>query len=338
VRSPSVLDIQEVNPLDHAAAIKGLFVEHGLPLFPTFFDRIYPEAVDHGARSWVAFAEDGRLAMHIVRFRSEFAWKGRKAVGGVTANLLVAKEHRSLGPALNLLRRAIADSRGAGYDFLFTNPNAASRPVLQLAAFREIGRLARHVLPVAESSPFLDLPIRLRHQWYRWRVGTIPGDWQPLPAMDADVPLPLSSGDSSGLTPLRTRHVYNRRIKGYPGPEHVWYLAADSPATADAPTVLLRRLDGDRGEILALNPPAVAAIDRLALTLAPTWRAAGLNRVELIAVAESDLARRAVRGGFIPRPDDSPLTAIGLTDLGREVTEGALHWNVCSVDLDGPAE
>ena len=75
------LSIACVNPLDHAAEIKQLFVAHERPEFPAYFDRAYPDAVADGARSWVGRDAAGRICAHAVQFPRRFWW-GRHLVRG----------------------------------------------------------------------------------------------------------------------------------------------------------------------------------------------------------------------------------------------------------------
>ena len=88
------------NPLDHAAAIKDLFVAHGMPSFPDYFDRTYPAAVRSGAMSWLGRDESGRVVMHQASFPRRFGSAQRDVVACLMVNLMVATEYRVFFAAL----------------------------------------------------------------------------------------------------------------------------------------------------------------------------------------------------------------------------------------------
>ncbi len=197
------------NPLDHAAAIKDLFVAHGLPGFPDFFDRTYPAAVRSGAMSWLGREEGGRVVMYQACFPRRFASAQREVVGGLMVNLMVATAYRAFFPALTLLKRVVQDleARG-GIDFLYADPNTAGRILLEAVGFAPIGTLQRYVLPVSDRRVVLDGFIRLFHAWLRARNGAGAGmaavahpaqqfplratlkAWRRAPGVDPAAPLP----------------------------------------------------------------------------------------------------------------------------------------------------
>src|SRR2546429_8001230 len=83
--------ITTVNPLDHAEAIKRLFVTHGRAEFPGFFDRAYEPAVRAGGVSWVGRDRAGQLVMHVACFPRRFRFGARAAVGVLLMYALVAE-------------------------------------------------------------------------------------------------------------------------------------------------------------------------------------------------------------------------------------------------------
>src|SRR6266550_6050538 len=160
--------IEIANPLDYAAEIKDLFVAHGMPSFPDYFDRTYPAAVRSGAVSWLGRDESGRVVMHQACFPRRFRSAEREVVAGLMVNLMVATQYRAFFPALTLLRRAVQDleARG-GIDFLYADPNKAGEILLQAGRFARMGTLQRYVLPVSDRRVVLDGCIRLFHTWLR---------------------------------------------------------------------------------------------------------------------------------------------------------------------------
>src|SRR3972149_10518636 len=118
------LTIEAVNPFEYQAELKGLFVAHGVPHYPKFFDAAYPAAVAAGAVHWIGFDEQRHVVMHMARFPHRFAMAERVVSGGLLMNLMVDPAHRTFFPAVALMRRVVADSKaGGGVDFLYTNPN-----------------------------------------------------------------------------------------------------------------------------------------------------------------------------------------------------------------------
>ena len=122
----SNLQIRCVNPLEHAGEIKELFLANERPDFPEFFDRAFPTAVESGGKSWIGVDATGQLGLHIARFPHRFVWGEHTVVGGLLVTLMAAKPHRTVVPALTLLRLVTEDSRAdGGIDFLYADPNAA---------------------------------------------------------------------------------------------------------------------------------------------------------------------------------------------------------------------
>src|SRR2546423_4597380 len=102
------------NPLEHSEEIKGLFLAHDVPDFPEFFDRAYPFVVREGGKSWIGFDGDGRVVAHIARFPRRFTLGTQTVVGGLLADLMTAKSHRTVFPGLTLVRQMTAQSQAEG--------------------------------------------------------------------------------------------------------------------------------------------------------------------------------------------------------------------------------
>jgi len=73
-----------------------------------------------------------------------FSYKGSRFKGAVLADLAVDKEHRILGPALQLEHTVIEASQKEA-DFLYAFPNSKARTVLQRLGYRKAGDLFRYV-------------------------------------------------------------------------------------------------------------------------------------------------------------------------------------------------
>jgi len=101
------------------------------------------------------------------------------------ADFAVAAAHRSLGPALMLMRQATA-AAAASFDLVYGLPNAKSAAVCRRAGLRLVGTIQRHVKPLrsrnlmarhmpprlaAGLAPWADIGLQLRDSWQRL-VGT----------------------------------------------------------------------------------------------------------------------------------------------------------------------
>jgi len=77
---------------------------------------------------------------------------GDKTIRGcVMADLTVAEEHRSLGPAVVLMRGAVGGSRD-DFDLLFGFPNDLSEAVVVRAGYRKLGDMTRYGRPLRSGS------------------------------------------------------------------------------------------------------------------------------------------------------------------------------------------
>ena len=336
----SPLRYECVNPLEYGAAIKALFSREGEPQFAAYFDRVYPSEVEAGGRSWVAFAPDGELVLHVARFLYEFMVQGRARTGGLTANLMVATRYRTLVPAVSLMRRVVADdSAGARVDFLYTTTTAQTVPVLKLAGFDELATVARYVLPLGDRNPLLDAGIRVRNSLQRRGVGRPIGGWKEY----AGEAFPMErfatcvdEASLSPLSPLRTERTFRRRLPGFPSGSDLAWLE-EEPAGGERLVAVRVEADGKRGDVTAISPAAARNFAHFIPTVAQQLRARGLTRLYLHAIEGSTLAVEAVRAGFVRRRDRSPFMAVPLRPDAAQLLALPGRWAVCGVDFDGLA-
>lgn len=66
-------------------------------------------------------------------------------LAGVTGDLLVNRKHRTLGPAVKLLRNTLTAVQEGTVDLIYTFPNTAADGVARAAGYRCLGRLVRLV-------------------------------------------------------------------------------------------------------------------------------------------------------------------------------------------------
>jgi hypothetical protein len=162
------------------------------------------EAVVDGRASIV-----GTNGMAQRRFRAA----GRDVRAAIACDLAVDRAHRSLLPALCLVR-ATRDDGLARFDLVYGFPNAKAEGVLKRAGFRELGRARRWVRV-------------LRHARYVQGAGSRP-DAPALARMAAVVPW-LGKAGATIFDRLRAtvsagaaRVGTTLRLRSYPGPDERW--------------------------------------------------------------------------------------------------------------------
>ena len=331
--------ITTVNPLDHAEAIKRLFVTHGRAEFPGFFDRAYEVAVRAGGVSWVGRDRAGQLVMHVACFPRRFRFGARDAVGGLLMNALVAEPYRSFFPARELMRRARDDIKARGdVDFLYTDPNEPARAVLEGSGFRHIGTLQRLVLPVGDRRWLVDGAIRLLHA--RARLGRgIRSRPEPIARRAAEHSagaFETAWGDSPRLRPVYGNALYAARLEGYPGPADTWFTFSQNGASS-APRAGLLVRGPDASGVATLHAVRRAPDLRLGDVipgLVRALRAAGCARLQIVTLADSDFAAELRHAGFVARRDSAPLLAAPLTATGDAVLGAVPQWEITDLDCD----
>lgn len=70
-------------------------------------------------------------------------WQGREIRAGLLADMAVAAQHRTLGPAL-MLEEALLSAATGRYDVLYGFPNRKSLPVVRRLGYTVLGELSRH--------------------------------------------------------------------------------------------------------------------------------------------------------------------------------------------------
>ena len=327
-----------VNPLEYAEEIKQLFLAHERPEFPAFFDRTYSDAVADGGTSWIGRDEAGRLCAHIALFPRPVRLGQRVLNGGLLANLMVAKEHRTLWPALKLVRRMVGDTKASGdVDFLYGDPNEGALAILKAVGFRPAGALRRFVLPLADPRWGVDLALRLYHFFTRfWGTGPLlvatPRPARELPAGPAIV----DCNDAGALCPVPRPAVYRHRLPGFPGPDDWWYtIQPSSGGAAPAGAALVRGPDAHGlGVVCALLRDSRTPLTSILVTLAQALRTRGIRRLEISVTDQSGAAAAVRQVGFVAREERIPLVAMPLTPLGTEAVAAGVEWRVLPIDLD----
>lgn len=89
-----------------------------------------------------------------------FAMRGRRLRAGLMANLAVEERHRTLLPALRLLKEVRAAGKAEGLDFLYGFPNEKAIATLLRAGYVKLGVMSRHAR-VLRHAPYVRRVISL---------------------------------------------------------------------------------------------------------------------------------------------------------------------------------
>ena len=81
-------------------------------------------------------------------FVRQFYVGDEQVVGGINCDILVDQKHRTLGPALMLIKNLINVYSQRGLGFLLAFPNHKSRPVFMRCGYKEIGKSYRWSKPL----------------------------------------------------------------------------------------------------------------------------------------------------------------------------------------------
>jgi hypothetical protein len=132
--------------------------------------------------------------------------------------------------------------------------------------------------------------------------------------------------------------MYRRRLRGYPGPEYVWYefrLRGQRRAKAPDAAVLLYGPDERSvAHIRAIRRAPNIALSPLIPNLLGAARERGAHRLEIETVRESDFARELSRIGFRKRGDFVPIYGTAITPAGDEVVNAIHEWEITTFDLE----
>ena len=331
--------ITAVNPVDHEADIKRLFVTHERPEFPAFFDRAYAIGVRAGGVSWVGRDLAGCVVMHVACFPQRFRFGEREVVGGLLMNALVARSHRGFFPAHALIRHAKEDINARGdIDFVYTDPNEPAKAVMDMCGFVKVGTLGRYVLPVGDRRWLVDRGIRLFHVALRvasWRRRSAALAMRPAAEFSADgLEAPL--GDSPRLRPYHGTPRYAMRLEGYPSAWDSWFTLQRNGDLRRPDAGLLVR-GPDPSGVATLH--AVRRDPRLPLAelipdLVTALRRRGCTRLQVSTSTESLFAAELRHAGFVLREHGTPILATALTATGDAVLRSPYLWEITSLDCD----
>jgi hypothetical protein len=333
----SSLKILSANPLDHAGDIKELFLTHERPEFPEFFDRAYPPAVRSGGKSWIGVDSQGRIVMHIARFPQRFAFGERTAVGGLLVNLMAAKSHRTVVPALTLMRQVVADSKAdRAVDFLYADPNPAGSALIKAAGFSTVGTLRRFVFPLAGGHWYTNAAARVYHTMVRVRAWNHSAAVVEHAATDFNAdPFEQPTGASPALRPYRPPELYRQRLESYPASTDHWFTIHENARPNRSSAAALVRGSSDRtATMYSLSREPSLSLSAIVPALTTALQRAGYRRLFVSTLSGTHFAEELKRAGFIPREDLDPIMACAVTELGADTLRAAATWEITELDCD----
>ncbi len=102
-----------------------------------------------GSVVWLFALEEktGRLAGTISLFPKQLFYKGKTIYAAILGDFMLHQKFRVFGPALDLLKEAIARQKKGEFDFLYTVPNEQSVKIAERVGFRSIGAVYSLVRP-----------------------------------------------------------------------------------------------------------------------------------------------------------------------------------------------
>lgn len=339
--------IQEADLTASAAAIRGLWVTnllgHDEDSARTKLSLGYADNPAGTGLALLLYPEGeaspvGVQGLHPRTFH--FGERRLRAVG--LADYAVDAQHRSLGPALQLMRHGTQVSQ-ARFDLTYGLPNQKAAAVLARAGLRRIGTIRRFAKPLrsrqqlaqripaplaAVLAPMFDLMLRLddaRRSLQNgprlecietpWSQANIDNLWAHRPAML------LLSERSAGM--LRWR--FGRPERGD------WRLSVAREGTAERGYVVWRFKDDyiEVGDFFSDAPDELTT--PLMLAFARQARRAGANAISVTFFGHEAVALAIRRSGMSLRPQQAPVFKLPGADAALDDPE---RWYLTSFDND----
>ena len=334
-----MLTIQRANPLDFAESLKALFANESQALV-SLVDDAYADVARNGGASWVGLDENGEVQLNVTLFPHDFEFRGRTVRAGMLANTVASKNYRWFFPSVSLVKQLVRDvSQEAQLDFLYTDPQPSAAVVNKAAGLEQVGALDRFVIPLTDSRLLHALAARAYANAVRLRLGFSAARYTTIDPASYDfdrfaVPL----GTSSRLRPHHTTSMYRRRLRGYPGPNHLWCefrLRSHGHRAQPDAAVLLEGPDERKvAHVCAIRRAPNVPLPSLIPGVLRAARERGAHRLQIETIRESDLARDLLHIGFRRRDDLVPIFARAITAAGREVVSSIHDWELTTLDLE----
>lgn len=304
------------------------------------------------ACDWLLQNDDAVAIGSVGLMQRKFSIRNRQVTAGQAVDMNVDQAHRSLGPALQLQRKAIEASEAQGLPFVYGLCDRRSQLVLRRTGYHLLGDVGRWAKPLT-SEPFL--PSALRSKWLC------------RPACSAvNLAMRLTSAESWLRRPKGTRvEVLDRYDERF---DRLWTKAAerfpilgDRSAEflnwrfADSPDIRYRALaliDGEdrlRGylvyhfngatahvaDFLYETPKDLAALLPELFVIARRW---GMESIVVESLIPESIARLLRSFGFWRRPSNWPFLVYASKTTESEWEERGLFdlesWYLTRADVD----
>ncbi|MEW6704411.1 MAG: GNAT family N-acetyltransferase [Pseudomonadota bacterium] len=258
------------------------------------------------------------------------------------ADYAVAESHRTLGPALQLMKQGLAVARDT-HDWVYGLANPKSEAVCKRSGLRLFGNLGRWTrllrsgralrerlpgLVAGLAAPVLDLALFVRDALMLGKAGAL--RWQDGRAFDPALDEVWQRHDSALLLSERSRCVLEWR---FDEEEHGrWTVSLARRADGTALGYVVWQAQDDTAAIadfLCTDPLHGTAL--LMRSFAWHMRGHGVQRLSLEFFGAPGVEEGLRRAGYIRRPDERP---VYLAD-GAQATPAPEHWYFTGFDRDG---
>lgn len=305
------------------------------------------------ARVWLLYTEPedvvvGATAVFPRRFSIDQQW----VTAGITGDFFVKRQHRSLGPALQLHRSVLADFQAEHWAaFLYGFPEEMALPIFGRLGYVELGPRSRWVRILRSRSVLMRLP-----------GGTLWGGPVGLALDAASVLLTKGRIRRLSIECVETNAIDDRfdvlwqtlrrgvrvigdrsaaylrwRYQSCPGPS-CRILTAARRGTRELCGCLIWRQDGDSVEIRDLLCESPITLRALVLTLADLARSQGASVISLWRLKSAAGSGALHRAGLYERPDAMRVVMYkspsGLPSPFDEALSDAHQWFLVQSDDD----
>ena len=116
---------------------------------------IYENNPAGAAHVWLLWHEGSKEYVGVTAlFPRRFKINGKTLLGGIAGDLVVNKEHRSMGPALMLHKKVLSVVQDGLVDFIYGFPNRSSEPVVKRLGYKLLGKQMR-LIKILQTEPRL---------------------------------------------------------------------------------------------------------------------------------------------------------------------------------------
>jgi len=290
-------------------------------------------------------ADGEPVGVHCLGLRT-FSLSSGTVVGGIMADFVVDEAHRTLGPALQLLREGISFG-GQELAFLYGFPNESAEAVFRRAGYRKVGHIRRYGRPL-KTLPFLsqripqflavltapvgDLVLSLLDRLASRSQGRSLS-WEELHGFDERFDALWARGAGQGaITSERSSRVLEWRFGPGSGLDGRRILAATRGPGGELVGYLVWRREDRLAVVFDVFSAGDAGV-LSALLKEFRWRARkdGCTSVTLELAGTPEAEQALARAGFAQRE----ARPVYLVDGTESLLDGDLPWHLTAMDRDG---